>query len=66
MVTPSQRASSRKQAKKLMALGRERRRLNLMKQGKRLLSDSVIRALAAAGLPAEKSAYEAKLQELDA
>jgi len=38
--------------------------LNLRKQGKRLISDRVLRLLAAAELPLQKEAYQQKLHEL--
>jgi hypothetical protein len=60
----SSRAAARKQAQRFMALARERRRLNLMKQGKVLLPDRVLKLLAAAELPAQKKAYQQKLREL--
>jgi hypothetical protein len=60
------RASSRKAAQRLKAAMRARRLLNLKRKGERLISDSVLRALAAAGLPPDKDAYEMKLRELDA
>jgi hypothetical protein len=60
----SSRAAARKQAKRFMALARERRRLNLMKQGKVLIPDSVLRKIAAAGLPPDVVAYNTLLKEL--
>ena len=54
----------RKHVKRLNAIARERRRLNLMKRGKRLISDRVLRLLAAAELPLQRDAYQQKLNEL--
>jgi hypothetical protein len=64
MVTPSQRASSRKQARHARALARARRRLNLMKKREPLIPERILKLLAAAELPPQKRAYEMKLREL--
>jgi hypothetical protein len=39
--------------------------LNAKRTGKVLIPDSVLKALAASGLPPEKHAYDRKLRELD-
>jgi hypothetical protein len=54
----------RKHVKRLNAIARERRMLNLKRKGKRLLSDRVLKLLAAAELPPQKQAYQQKLREL--
>jgi len=48
----------------MKALLREQRMLQLKKTGAKLLSDRILQALQAAGLPAQKRAYEMKLREL--
>jgi hypothetical protein len=55
---------AKKHTEKLKAMAREKRLLSLKRQGKRLLSDRILRALAAAALPAQKQAYQQKLREL--
>jgi hypothetical protein len=61
----SSRAASRKQAKRFMAAARAKRLLNLKKSGEKWISDAVLRALASAGLPPDKNAYDARLKELE-
>jgi hypothetical protein len=58
------KSHSRKQGKRMKALLREQRMLQLKKTGAKLLSDRILQALQAAGLPAQKRAYEMKLREL--
>jgi hypothetical protein len=58
--TPSQRRHTRR----LNAAARARRLLNLKKRRKPLISDRIIKLLAAAELPPQKRAYEKKLSEL--
>jgi hypothetical protein len=43
---------------------RQARILNAKRTGKPYISDAILRALAAAGLPPEKQAYDLKLREL--
>jgi hypothetical protein len=61
----STRANGRNQAERLKAAMRAKRLMNLKKKGEPLIADRVLRALAAAGLPPDKGAYEMKLRELD-
>jgi hypothetical protein len=60
----SSRANGRKQARRFMAEARAKRMLNLKKTGKPLISERVLKLLAAANLPLQKQAYETKLREL--
>ncbi len=62
MAQLSQRA--KRHTSRLKAMAREKRLLSLKRQGKRLLSDRVLKLLAAAELPLQKQAYEQKLHEL--
>ena len=45
-------------------MARAKRMLSLKRQGKRLISDRVLKLLAAAALPPQKEAYRQKLREL--
>jgi hypothetical protein len=54
----------RKHVARLNAIARERLLLSLKRKGKRLISDRVLKLLAAAELPPQKRAYEMKLREL--
>jgi hypothetical protein len=58
------RANSRVQARRLKAMARARRILNLKKAGRPLIADRILKALAAAELPLQKAAYQQKLREL--
>jgi hypothetical protein len=60
----SSRAAARKQARRLKAAMRAKRLLNLKRKGERLIPDRILKLLAAAELPLQKKAYEAKLREL--
>jgi hypothetical protein len=64
--TSRHRANGLKQAERMRLAMRQARILNAKKTGKPLIPDAVLRALAAAGLPPEKRAYEMKLRELGA
>jgi hypothetical protein len=55
---------AKKHTARLKAMARAKRMLSLKRQGKRLLSDRVLKLLAAAELPPQKRAYEMKLREL--
>jgi hypothetical protein len=60
-----QKANSRRNSKRLWALARARRILNLKRKGQKLLlPDATLRKLAAAGLPPSVAAYNAMLEEL--
>jgi hypothetical protein len=58
--------SSQKQAERVRQAVRQARILNAKRTGKPYISDAILRALAAAGLPPEKQAYDLKLRELGA
>jgi hypothetical protein len=60
----SQRASGRKQARRIAALGRQRRMLQIKQSREALIPNRVLKALAALHLPRDPKLYTAKLQEL--
>jgi hypothetical protein len=62
MAQRSQRA--KKHTARLKAAARARLLLSLKKRGKPLVSDRVLKLLAAAELPPQKQAYQQKLHEL--
>ena len=55
---------ARKHTERLKRMARAKRMLSLKRQGKRLISDRVLKLLAAAALPPQKEAYRQKLREL--
>jgi hypothetical protein len=58
--------SSKKQAERVRQAIRQARIRNAKRTGMPIIPDAVLRALAAAGLPPEKQAYDLKLRELGA
>jgi hypothetical protein len=63
MAQRTQRA--KKHTARLKAAARARRMLNLKRKGEKLIAMNVLRALASSNLPPEKSAYAARLKELE-
>jgi hypothetical protein len=64
MARTPHRRNSKKQGERLKAMARARRLFNLKKNKEPLISDRILKLLAAAELPLQKQAYQAKLSEL--
>jgi hypothetical protein len=64
MAKTPHRANARKQARRLSALARARRMLNLKRKGEPLIATDIIKALAASNLPNDLVAYNEKFREL--
>ena len=60
----AQRIAGQKQAKRLNNIGRQVRMMKLLQKREPLLPTSLLKALAASGLPPHKNAYNEKLREL--
>jgi hypothetical protein len=58
------KANARRNSKRLWALARAKRLLNLKKQGEPMIPDSVLKQLASLNLPANEFVYQACLEKL--
>jgi hypothetical protein len=59
-----QRAAGRKAAKRSIEIARQKRMFKLQRKRQPLIPTSLLKALAASGLPADPVAYNARLREL--